>query len=54
MTSDVLGGERVLEFTTIVSVPYCTRMVDVLGAEVIKIDPPEVDFIRLQPPLRYN
>lgn len=48
----VLQGLRIVDFSAMIAGPYCTRWLSDLGAEVIKIEPPEGDHMRQRPPLR--
>src|SRR5947207_6587833 len=48
-----LDGVRVVDFTTTIAGPHCTRLLADLGAEVIKLEAPEGgDMMRSRPPLR--
>lgn len=47
----VLAGIRVLEFAQNIAIPYCGRMLVGLGAELVKVEPPDGDSTRYLAPL---
>src|SRR5438874_4623338 len=46
------AGLRVFDFSTTIAGPHCARMLDDMGAEVIKIETAEGETMRTRPPLR--
>lgn len=46
------AGLRILDFSTTIAGPHCTRMLADMGAEVIKIETEEGETMRSRPPLR--
>src|SRR5919206_1235027 len=48
-----LDGVRVVDFTTTIAGPHCTRLLADCGAEIIKLEAPDGgDIMRSRPPLR--
>ncbi len=52
MAESPYAGLRVIDFSTTIAGPQCTRMLADMGAEVIKIEAPEGDMMRSRPPMR--
>ena len=46
------AGIKIVDFTTTIAGPHCSRLLADLGADVIKIEAPDGDMMRTRPPIR--
>eukprot|EP01041_Mallomonas_annulata_P023481 gene23481-44005_t len=46
-----LSGIKVIEFCQVAAGPFCGMLLADFGADVIKVEPPEGDAMRLWPPI---
>jgi CoA:oxalate CoA-transferase len=52
ITTGTFDGLRVLDFSTTIAGPHCTRMLADMGAEVIKVESVDGETMRTRPPVR--